>query len=96
MPDTFNEVCQSLISSGERHEEESFLGRARLETVEMCRILALAVLLSLDFASCQKMIKTVEIQTQLGDGVPFISSLLLGGDANPLLDMISSLQTLRD
>ncbi len=51
----------------------------------MCRILALAVLLSLDFASCQKMIKTVKIETQLGDGVPFISSLLLGGDANPLL-----------
>jgi hypothetical protein len=53
--------------------------------VEMCRILALAVLLSLDFAFCQKMIKTVKIETQLGDGVPFISSLLLGGDANPLL-----------
>jgi hypothetical protein len=48
----------------------------------MCRIPALAVLLSLDFASCQKMIKTVKNQTQLGDGVLFISSLLLDGDAN--------------
>ncbi|EFX85507.1 hypothetical protein DAPPUDRAFT_300423 [Daphnia pulex] len=101
MPDTFNEVCQSLISNGERYEEESFLGRARLETlrslcrmcpnqilmirlkcVEMCRMPALAILLSLDYASCQKMIKTDKIETQLGDVVPFISGLLLGGDAN--------------
>lgn len=100
MPDTFNEVCQSLISNGERYEEESFLGRARLETlrslcrmcpnqmlmirlkcVEMCRMPALAVLLSLDYASCQKMMK-IEKDTQLGDVVPFISGLLLGGDAN--------------
>ena len=50
--------------------------------VEMCRMPALAVLLSLDYASCQKMIKTDKIETQLGDVVPFISGLLLGGDAN--------------
>ena len=43
---------------------------------------ALAVLLSLDYASCQKMIKAEKIETQLGDVVPFISGLLLGGDVN--------------
>lgn len=32
-------VCQSLISNGERYEEESFLGRARLETLRsLCRM----------------------------------------------------------
>ncbi len=43
---------------------------------------ALAVLLSLDYAACQKQIKGDKVQTQLGDVVPFISGLLLGGDAN--------------
>jgi integrator complex subunit 2 len=43
---------------------------------------ALAIFLSFDYASGQKMIKADKIQTQLGDVVPFISGLLLGGDAN--------------
>ena len=31
--------CQSLISNGERYEEETFLGRARLETLRsLCRM----------------------------------------------------------
>lgn len=35
----FSAVCQSLISNGERYEEESFLGRARLETLRsLCRM----------------------------------------------------------
>ncbi|EFX90014.1 hypothetical protein DAPPUDRAFT_232326 [Daphnia pulex] len=39
MPDTFIEVCQSLISNGERYEEESFLGWAKLETLRsLCRM----------------------------------------------------------
>ena len=48
----------------------------------MCRMPALAIFLSLDYASGQKMIKADKIQTQLGDVVPFISGLLLGGDVN--------------
>ena len=47
----------------------------------MCRMPALAVLLSLDYAVCQKQIKG-DKETQLGDVVPFIFGLLLGGDAN--------------
>ena len=43
---------------------------------------ALAVLLSLDYTSCQQMIQGDHIETQLGDVVPFISGLLLGGDVN--------------
>ena len=32
-------VCQSLISNGEKYEEETFLGRARLETLRaLCRM----------------------------------------------------------
>ncbi len=32
-------VCQSLISNGERYEEETFLGRARLETLRsLCKM----------------------------------------------------------
>jgi len=56
----------------------------------MCRMPALAVLLSLDYAS-DEMIKSqanrmetqeLENQLQLGDIVPFISGLLLGSDQN--------------
>ncbi|EFX78427.1 hypothetical protein DAPPUDRAFT_105173 [Daphnia pulex] len=100
-------ICQIVANnSGERYEEESFLGRATLETLrslcrmcpnqiliirlqsikdyqeEMCRMPVLAVLLSLDYTSCQNLIKTDKIESQFGDDVPFISGLLLGGDAN--------------
>lgn len=47
----------------------------------MCRMPALAVLLSLDYAYSRKLNKE-DNQTQLGDVVPFISGLLLGGDTN--------------
>nr|CAG4641461.1 EOG090X0154 [Eurycercus lamellatus] len=126
MPDTFHEVCHSLISSGERYEEESLLGRARLETlralcrmcpdqilmirlkcVEMCRMPALAVLLSLDYAAIEK--QKDEKLLGLGDVVPFISGLLLGSDASTRTwfslfirngqkrhERTTALQTLRD
>ena len=42
---------------------------------------ALAVLLSLDYAAHKKLIKE-ETNSDLGDVVPFISGLLLGGDLN--------------
>nr|CAG4642304.1 EOG090X0154 [Evadne anonyx] len=101
MPDTFYEVCCSLISNGERYEEETFLGRARLETlrslcrlcpnqillvrtkcVELCRMPALAVLLSLDYAKNEREERknTSTNTTHSGDVVPFISGLLLGSD----------------
>lgn len=35
----YSTVCYSLISNGERYEEETFLGRARLETLRaLCRM----------------------------------------------------------
>lgn len=41
-----NIVCCSLISNGERYEEETFLGRARLETLRsLCRLCPNQILL---------------------------------------------------
>nr|CAG4643017.1 EOG090X0154 [Ilyocryptus agilis] len=104
MPDTFQEVCHSLINNGERYEEETLLGRMRLDTirslcrmcpsqiltarlkcVEMCRMPALAVLLSLDYAIYEKQNNKQQKgndQFGLGDVVPFISGLLLGSDTS--------------
>nr|CAG4640631.1 EOG090X0154 [Eulimnadia texana] len=94
MPDTLNEVCHALISNGEKFEEETVMGRARLEClrtlcrmcpdqalpvrakcVEVCKMPALVVFLSLDHA-----LSNAPTNDSLGDVVPFVSGLLLGSD----------------
>ena len=52
------------------------------DKVELCRMPALAVLLSLDYAKNERQERknTPTDMTQSGDVVPFISGLLLGSD----------------
>ncbi|GLH03424.1 Integrator complex subunit 2 [Gryllus bimaculatus] len=92
-PDCFREVCTSLISNAERQEEETAVGRVRMQAltllcqmnpvqalavrakcVELCRMPALAIALSLEHSG-----QTVGADPE-GDMVAFVSGLLLGSD----------------
>lgn len=92
-PDCFREVCTSLISNGDRQEEETAVGRVRMQAltllcqmnpvqalavrakcVELCRMPALAIALSLEHSG-----QTVGADPE-GDMVAFVSGLLLGSD----------------
>ncbi|XP_018328065.1 integrator complex subunit 2 [Agrilus planipennis] len=91
-PDSFREVCTSLIQKGEKQEESAHSAirlnaismlckmnpsealSVRSKCVELCRMPALAICLSLDHAS-----RCSSSQPE-GDMVAFVSGLLLGND----------------
>lgn len=94
LPDSFNEVCTSLITNAERQDEENGGGRIRMHAlsllcqmnpsqalavrakcVEMCRMPALTITLSLDHAG-----RGQGFEEKNSDIVAFVSGLLLGND----------------
>ncbi|KAK7794932.1 hypothetical protein R5R35_005903 [Gryllus longicercus] len=108
-PDCFREVCTSLISNAERQEEETAVGRVRMQAltllcqmnpvqalavrakcVELCRMPALAIALSLEHSG-----QTVGADPE-GDMVAFVSGLLLGSDQQRKGESQAALNLLRD
>ncbi|XP_071448160.1 integrator complex subunit 2 [Hetaerina americana] len=103
-PDSFKEVCTSLIANGERQEEENIGGRIRMQAlsmlcqmnpvqflairakcVELCRMPALAIFLSLEHSQITQggIAKECIGDSPLwetSDIVAFVSGLLLGND----------------
>ncbi|KAL8620230.1 hypothetical protein ACOMHN_064989 [Nucella lapillus] len=97
-PESFMEVCTSLVVRGEKVEEDSPGGKRRLHMLKMlaamnpsdaltiralcvehCTMPGLAVALSLQVSAASG---AVGRQTGSDDVVAFVSSLLLGSDAN--------------
>ncbi|XP_005110013.1 integrator complex subunit 2 [Aplysia californica] len=94
-PESFLEVCNSLVSRGEKQEEESIGGHRRMELLLMlCRMNPTAALTVRNFCveHCTMPGFAVAVTIQLSqplatdghqtgsDIVPFITSLLLGSD----------------
>ncbi|XP_046387078.1 integrator complex subunit 2 [Ischnura elegans] len=104
-PDSFKEVCTSLIANGERQEEENIGGRIRMQAlsmlcqmnpvqflairakcVELCRMPALAIFLSLEHSQIaqdgisQECMDDASALSEGSDIVAFVSGLLLGND----------------
>ncbi|RZF41357.1 hypothetical protein LSTR_LSTR000071 [Laodelphax striatellus] len=93
LPDSFSEVCTSLIANAERLDEENGGSRIRMQAltmlcqmnpaqtlavrakcVEMCRMPALTITLSLEHAHRNR------YEQGVNDIVAFVSGLLLGND----------------